>query len=112
MSFSTKGRTSLAFSTVVIIRPCSKRALAKLRFSAKRWLALRPSFRPAFKCRIVGISVVALSVGVLERSAWGWHTLGRTGLLTRPVGSGEPTHSQYATRHRSNTTPLAIPATL
>jgi FkbM family methyltransferase len=56
MSFSTNGRTYLAFSTVVIIRSWRNSAIAKLRCIAKRCEALRFSFRPALRCRISVVS--------------------------------------------------------
>src|SRR5262249_53672023 len=50
MSFSTNGRTSFALATVVIIRSFSNSASVRLRNIAWRWLALRPSVRPALRC--------------------------------------------------------------
>src|SRR3954447_2536662 len=44
---SATGRTSFAFATVVLIRPCSIRAAVRLAYSAFRWAESRPSFLPA-----------------------------------------------------------------
>src|SRR5437588_9832480 len=52
MSFSTNGRTALALATVVMIRSWRNSASARLRISARRWEALRPSLRPALRCRM------------------------------------------------------------
>src|SRR5580765_7033505 len=52
ISFSTKGRSSLAFASVVSIAPCSMSDDARLRMSASFCSLVRRSERPALRCRI------------------------------------------------------------
>src|SRR4051812_5060376 len=52
ISFSTKGRSSLALASVVSIAPFSMSDVARLRSSARRCSLVRRSCRPAFLCRI------------------------------------------------------------
>lgn len=69
IDFSTSGRTSLAFSRVVMMRPFTfgafgssssvgrsvrNKALAKLHSKARWWLGLRPKTRPFRRCRMTG----------------------------------------------------------
>jgi hypothetical protein len=49
MSFSTNGRSSLAFASVVSMEPASISELARLRSSARRCSLVRRSCRPAFR---------------------------------------------------------------
>src|SRR5437764_8665001 len=55
MSFSTNGRSSLAFASVVSIAPCSMSDCARLRMSASFCSLVRRSCRPALRCRIVSL---------------------------------------------------------
>src|SRR4051812_35046427 len=52
ISFSTKGRNSLALASVVSIAPFSMSDVARFRSSARRCSLVRRSCRPAFLCRI------------------------------------------------------------
>src|SRR5690348_4279990 len=52
MSFSTKGRSSLARASVVSMAPCSMSDDARLRSMASRCSLVRRSARPALRCRI------------------------------------------------------------
>src|SRR5919202_6090046 len=52
MSFSTNGRSSLAFASVVSIAPRSMSEVARLRISASFCSLVRRSCRPALRCRI------------------------------------------------------------
>src|SRR5438874_13840681 len=52
INFSTNGRSSLAFASVVSIAPCSMSDDARLRMSASFCSLVRRSARPAFRCRI------------------------------------------------------------
>src|SRR5581483_8102617 len=52
ISFSTNGRSSLAFASVVSIAPCSMSEDARLRMSAIFCSVVRRSWRPALRCRI------------------------------------------------------------
>src|ERR1700722_17917112 len=51
--FSATGRAAFARVSVVVIRPCSKRLVTRLRRVARRCQGLRPSLEPDLKCRIV-----------------------------------------------------------
>src|ERR1700675_1466011 len=53
MIFSATGRVAFARVSVVVIRPCSKRLVTRLRKVARRCEGLRPSFDPELRCRIV-----------------------------------------------------------
>src|SRR5436190_21883785 len=55
MSFSTKGRSSLALASVVSIAPCSMSDDARLRISASFCSLVRRSARPALRCRIASL---------------------------------------------------------
>src|SRR5690348_7225056 len=74
-SFSITGRRSLAFASVVVIRSCMIMEMASWRKSAWRWAGLRPSFRPAFRCRTVLLLVVqiATDAALLERAQCSSH---------------------------------------
>src|SRR5262249_49979220 len=52
INFSTNGRSSLAFASVVSIAPCSMSDDARLRMSAIFCSVVRRSWRPALRCRI------------------------------------------------------------
>src|SRR5688500_11918388 len=52
MSFSTNGRSSFAFASVVSIAPCSMREVARFRINAIFCSVVRRSCRPAFLWRI------------------------------------------------------------
>src|SRR6185437_5588427 len=47
---SASGRIAFALGTVVWMRSSSTSEVTRLRSRARRWLVLRPSFLPAFKC--------------------------------------------------------------
>jgi hypothetical protein len=53
--FSTTIRVSFAFATVVVMRLCLNNDVARDPSVARRWLAVRLSFRPFFPCRMVAI---------------------------------------------------------
>src|SRR3954471_6411994 len=55
INFSTKGRSSFAFASVVSIAPCSMSDCARLRMSASFCSLVRRSCRPALRCRIVSL---------------------------------------------------------
>src|SRR5262245_37951334 len=59
--FSAIGLTALAFASVVLIRPCSISAPARLEYSALRCAESRPSFLPALAWR-TGLLVLAPEV--------------------------------------------------
>src|SRR5262245_15625459 len=50
---SAKRRTSFAFSSVVLMRSWLNSSATRVRYSEARCAGVRPSFRPAFKCRMV-----------------------------------------------------------
>src|SRR5687768_14017946 len=52
ISFSTNGRSSLAFASVVSIAPLSISDVARLRISASFCSLVRRSCRPAVRCRM------------------------------------------------------------
>src|SRR5215831_12512141 len=52
INFSTKGRSSFAFASVVSIAPCSMSDDARFRISASFCSLVRRSARPALRCRI------------------------------------------------------------
>src|SRR5581483_11952889 len=52
ISFSAYGLTAFAFASVVRMRPCSLSEHARFAYIALRCDASRPSFLPAFACRI------------------------------------------------------------
>src|SRR5437016_3487269 len=52
ISFSTKGRSSLALASVVSMAPCSMSDAARFRISASFCSLVRRSDRPALRCRI------------------------------------------------------------
>src|ERR671934_2121964 len=52
ISFSTNGRSSFAFASVVSMAPCSMSDDARLRISASFCSLVRRSWRPALRCRI------------------------------------------------------------
>src|SRR5574341_2397367 len=52
--FSTKVRISLALGSVVSMRSCSRTEVTSERYSARRWLLLRPRARPALRWRMSG----------------------------------------------------------
>src|SRR5580704_10278239 len=54
--FSTNGRAAFARVSVVVIRPCSRRFVTRLRSVARRCHGLRPSFDPDLRCRISPVS--------------------------------------------------------
>src|ERR1700742_1582134 len=51
--FSAIGRAAFARVSVVVIRPCSRRFVTRLRSVARRCHGLRPSFDPDLRCRIL-----------------------------------------------------------
>src|SRR5437667_4194714 len=55
INFSTNGRSSFAFASVVSIAPCSMSDDARLRISASFCSLVRRSARPALRCRIASL---------------------------------------------------------
>src|SRR4051794_24856130 len=55
MSFSTKGRSSFAFASVVSIAPCAMSCCARLRIRASFCSLVRRSARPALRWRMLQI---------------------------------------------------------
>src|SRR5438105_12729193 len=55
INFSTKGRSSFAFASVVSIAPCSMSDDARFLMSESFCSLVRRSWRPAFRCRIASI---------------------------------------------------------
>jgi hypothetical protein len=51
--FSATGRVAFARVSVVVMRPCSKRLVTRLRSVARRCHGLRPRFDPDFRCRML-----------------------------------------------------------
>src|ERR1700679_1477385 len=56
MIFSATGRAAFARVSVVVMRPCSRRFVTRLRSVARRCHGLRPSFDPDLRCRIYPVS--------------------------------------------------------
>src|ERR1700684_1300781 len=56
MIFSATGRAAFARVSVVVMRPCSRRFVTRLRSVARRCHGLRPSFDPDLRCRISPVS--------------------------------------------------------
>src|SRR5579863_8743219 len=56
MIFSATGRAAFARVSVVVMRPCSRRFVTRLRSVARRCHGLRPSFDPDLRCRISSVS--------------------------------------------------------
>src|SRR5438093_11072270 len=63
INFSTKGRSSFAFASVVSIDPCSLSDVARLRISASFCSLVRRSCRPALRCRILLLHIVGRGRG-------------------------------------------------
>src|SRR5579884_3441361 len=64
--FSAYGLTALAFASVVRMRPCSISEQAGVAYSALRCALSRPSFLPAFACRIgLGLEARASAAAVV-----------------------------------------------
>src|SRR5678815_812978 len=55
---SASGRISFAFGSVVMRRPCSSRAVTRLRSKARRCDVFRLSLRPSFLCLIRSYSTL------------------------------------------------------
>src|SRR6187401_2596033 len=60
MRRSATRRSSLAFASVVSMRSCATRFAVKARSMARRWLVLRPNFRPAFLCLMMSARLLLL----------------------------------------------------
>src|ERR1700742_1181309 len=60
--FSAIGRVAFARVSVVVMRPCSRRFVTRLRSVARRCHGLRPSFDPDLRCRISPVSFFAAAL--------------------------------------------------
>ena len=71
MIFSATGRAAFARVSVVVMRPCSRRFVTRLRSVARRCHGLRPSFDPDLRCRISPVSFLpALAFAGAAISRW------------------------------------------